>query len=152
MFCRTPKVTQVPLQREYPFMYENFLIATQSEAYLILDKSGDVTYAIRFESADCKYGAPNDEALGGHPLAKYGLGSYRLFEVSDSPWIHDLMVANRVHPSHKDEMFADRKHYIATFKDVTVEVVCRSMSEVALSAADFAAIVTKQLLLLEDQS
>lgn len=60
-------------------MYENFVVATQAATYLLLEKHGRSIYALRFDSPNCRYGGPNDESHGGHPLAKYGLGIYGLF-------------------------------------------------------------------------
>jgi len=33
-----------------------------------------------------KFGGPNDEALGGHPLYERGLGRYGVYEVFNSSW------------------------------------------------------------------
>jgi hypothetical protein len=149
MFSKKPKVTEVKLSRDYSFMYENFVVLTQHEAYLLLEKNDDVILALHFDSPYCKYCGPNDEAHGGHPLAKYGLGFYGLFEVENSPWIEEMMVANRVHPRHSDSMFSAYKHYIACFKDIKFESVCRNMKEVAFASSDLEAIVTGELRKLE---
>jgi len=146
---KKPKVSEVKLSREYSFMYENFVLLTQSGAYLVMEKNGESIHALYFNSPNCKYGGPNDEAHGGHPLAKYGLGFYGLFEVENSPWIEEMMIANRVHPRHSDSLFAGRRHYVACFKDVKFESVCREMKEVTLSQAEFDAIFHKELDQLE---
>jgi hypothetical protein len=59
------------------------------------------------------------------------------------------MVANRIHPNHKDSMFADRKHYIACFKDLMLEVVCDEFEEVKLEGSDLVAILQEQMRYLE---
>lgn len=146
---KKPKVSEVKLSREYSFMYENFVLLTQSGAYLVMEKNGESIHALYFNSPYCKYGGPNDEAHGGHPLAKYGLGFYGLFEVENSPWIEEMMIANRVHPRHSDSLFAGRRHYVACFKDVKFESVCREMKEVTLSQAEFDDIFHKELDQLE---
>lgn len=74
MFNLSPVVSEVQLSREYRFMYENFVIATQRETFLPLERNGDQVHALKFDSPNIKYGAQNDEARGGHPLSKYGLG------------------------------------------------------------------------------
>lgn len=70
-----------------------------------------------------KFGAPNDEALSGHRYAQFGLGYYSAYEVMNSEWIRELMVANRVHSQHDDSLFASCRHFIFTFHDTTLEFV-----------------------------
>jgi hypothetical protein len=146
---KKPKVSEVKLSRDHSFMYENFVILAQTGAYLLLEKDGESIHALHFDSPSCRYGGPNDEAHGGHPLAKYGLGLYGLFEVENSPWIEEMMTANRVHPRHSDSLFAGRRHYIACFKDVKFESVCRTMKEITLSKKEVDALLTKELDSLE---
>jgi hypothetical protein len=151
MFKNEPKVSvaEVKLSRDYSFMYENFVILTQGGAYLFLERDGGNTHALYFDSPQCRYGGPNDEAHGGHPLAKHGLGLYGLYVVDNSPWIHEMIVANRAHPRHSDSMFSHDKHYIACFKDVKFESVCREVKEVTLTNSEIEALLHKELLSLE---
>jgi hypothetical protein len=146
---KEPKVSEVTLSRQYSFMYENFVILTQVEAYLLLEKDGENVRALHFDSPSCKYGGPNDEAHGAHPLAQYGLGVSGLFEVENSPWLEEMMIANRVHPRHSDSLFSGRRHYIACFKDVKFEGACRTMKEIVLSKPEVEALLGKELLNLE---
>jgi hypothetical protein len=70
------------------------------------------------------YGAPNDEALGGHPLSKHGLKFYTVHEIEDSSLIQTLERQNSVHPRHDRELYLkDKRHYIFTFQDSTLECV-----------------------------
>lgn len=140
-----PEVIDVSLSTDYPFMYENFVISTQHDTYLFLEKHEDVIDVLHFNSANIKYGSPNDEARGGHPLFKYGMGIYGLFEVKNSPWIREQMIANRVHTSHTDKMFDDERHFIACFKDVMLEVTCRSYDEKQMSVSEVDSLIHKQL-------
>ena len=140
-----PRINEIKLSKHYKFMYENFVFATQQDVFLMLEKRGDVITFIRFDSPRMKYGPPNDEARGGHPLFKFGLGIYGLFEVENSPWIKEQMVANRVHPGHFDAMFDGMKHYIACFKDVMLEVACRSYEERQLPVGEFMSLINDQL-------
>ena len=151
MFKKEPNisVSEVKLSRDYSFMYENFVLLTQTGAYLFLEKDGDTTHALHFDSPNCKYGGPNDEAHGGHPLTKYGLGLYGLYVIANSPWIHEMMVANRIHPRHSDSMFIHNKHYIACFKDVKFESACRKVEEITLTRSDIEALINKELFSLE---
>ena len=126
-------------------MDESFVIGTQSDTYLLLEKNDDVVDALKFNSRAIKYGGPNDEGRGAHSLAKYGLRSYGLYEIENSPWIHEQMVGNRVHPRHTDSLFSGYKHYIACFKDVMFEVTCRSFEELHLSKKEINALINEQL-------
>ena len=147
---QTPLVNEVELARHYRFMYENFVLATQGGVYLLLEKQADVLHALYFDSPQLKYGGPNDEAHGGHPLARFGLGFYGFFEVHNSPWIEEQMIANRVHPRHSDSMFQGLRHYIACFKDVKLEVLCRNYQEKTLSMPEFQSIIQRELTCLEE--
>lgn len=144
----TPKVVKIALRKEYRFMYENFVIATQNGIYLLLEKHDDVVDVLYFDSPQMKYGSPNDEARVGHPLFKHGLEFYGFFEVENSPWIQEQMNANRVHHRHDDGLFDGLKHYIACFKDVMLEVTCESFEEKEMTASDIDSLVRTQLAYL----
>ena len=143
-----PKISEVKLSREYSCMYENFVVLTQTGTYLLLEMDGDNIYALHFDAPTCKYGGPNDETHNAHPMSKYGLGFYGLFEIENSPWIEALMVANRIHPRHSDSTFTGYRHYIACFKDVKFESVCREMKEIVLSKPEFDALLNQELFKL----
>ena len=144
-----PSVREVTLKREYSFQYENFVVATQHEVFLLLDKVEHRLFALRFRFASMKYGGPNDEARGSHPLVNYGLGFYGLYEVTDSPWISETKSGNRIHPRHLDSMFSNRKHYVACFKDVMLEVLCSEFEEVELTEGALLALIQEQSGFLE---
>jgi hypothetical protein len=75
---------------------------------------------------DVKVGGPNDEALSGHPLYKYGLRHYSIHRVENSPWLDELERQNSVHPLHSSERFRESKvHYIFALKEETVECLVR---------------------------
>jgi hypothetical protein len=79
---------------------------------------------VRFKN--CSYfvfGDPDDEALGGHPLAKQGLQFYSVHEVLGSSLIQELERRNSVHPRHNAKLYFNKKHYIFTFQDSTLECV-----------------------------
>jgi hypothetical protein len=76
--------------------------------------------------ADVKAGGPNDEALNGHPLYKYGLKHYSIHRVENSPWLDELDRQNSVHPQHSSSRFrAAKSHYFFALKEETVEVLVR---------------------------
>lgn len=72
-----------------------------------------------------RHGYPNDEALGAHPLGKYGLKFYDVFEVKNSPEVEDIKKRNRIHPRHTDASFENDRHWIFTFQDETLDVISR---------------------------
>jgi hypothetical protein len=140
-----PKVNEIKLKKDYQFMYENFLISSQSDLYLLLEESGGLIDALRFNFLIYKYGYPNDEAMAAHPMSKYGLGFYGLYEVFNSPWIVEIRNSNRIHPRHIDKMYNDYKHYIARFKDVTLDVICLKMEELQLTKGQLIEILNKEI-------
>ena len=97
----------------------------------------DSALLIRYRTADAKivvarfplcnyfaFGAPNDEALGGHSLYSRGLEHYSVHEVLGSSLIQMLEHRNSVHPRHDRESYLrDKKHYVFTFQDSTLECV-----------------------------
>ena len=145
MFAKKPEIQKVELSKHYKFMYENFVISTQHETYLLLTSEGENTNVLKFNSSDIKYGGPNDEARGAHPLTKYGSLMYGLYEVVNSPWIKEQMEGNRIHPRHSDSLFAGKKHYIACFKDVMLEVTCRSWEEITISKNEILKLVSNEI-------
>ncbi len=71
-----------------------------------------------------KFGSPNDESLGGHPLIQKGLEYYSVHKVENSFWIAELEKQNSVHPRHDPGRYLrDKHHYIFTFHDSTLELV-----------------------------
>lgn len=67
-----------------------------------------------------KFGYPNDEALGGHPLYSKGLGYYGIFEVLNSSWVTEQERQNRVNFPDRTNM-RWKRHFIFTFHDSTFE-------------------------------
>lgn len=100
------------------------LFADEHGFLLFYGVKGDHFAVVR--SRHCTYlsfGAPNDEALGGHPLSKNGLQFYTFHEVHSSSLIRELERRNSIHPRHNASMFRDKRHIIATFQDSTFECV-----------------------------
>lgn len=149
MFNKKPKIKEIKLDRDYKFMYENFVISTQQSTYLFLEKINGVVHALKFDSCNIRYGGPNDEARGAHPLVKYGKLLFGFYEVLNSPWVKEQKEGNRIHPRHCDSLFDDRKHYVACFKDVMFEVTCRSFEEIELKVCEVSDLVSKEFLCLE---
>jgi len=92
-----------------------------------VNDSDDLCAVIHFEQPYAHmFGPPNDEAVGGHPLADRGLSPYAVFEVEHSSWVRGLERMNSVHPYHRPERFETFKHYIFAFHDTTFECVAES--------------------------
>jgi hypothetical protein len=81
---------------------------------------------LRFEGVlQFRLGYPNDEALQGHPLAKFKLEPYAAYLVENSPLIAEIENQNRVHPAFRPGMYSKFRHWIITFHDETLEVVAQ---------------------------
>ena len=74
------------------------------------------------------FGAPNDEAFHGHPLANRGLHPYGAFQIENSSWIRQLEKMNSVHPYHNPGRFEKLRHYIFAFHDSTFECVAEGFT------------------------
>src|SRR5512134_3046796 len=74
------------------------------------------------------FGPPNDEAFGGHPLAKRGLRPYSAAEVHKSSWLKLRIKMNSVHHRHSDALFAGLRHFIIAFHDSTFECLARAFT------------------------
>jgi hypothetical protein len=84
---------------------------------------------LRFNRAHAHYfGAPNDEALHGHPLYSRGLRCYGIFEVLESSWKRCLEKVNRVHRQHDPDSFNSIRHFIITFHDKTFECLANGVA------------------------
>ena len=68
-----------------------------------------------------KFGYPNDEALGGHPLYEKGLSAYSIFEVRNSSW--NKLLAEYNLAAFPNPLSPERhsRHFIVTFHDSTLE-------------------------------
>ncbi|MBP0905854.1 hypothetical protein ACFSKN_15085 [Mariniflexile gromovii] len=146
-----PIVTEIKLDKRFRFMYENFVISSQQELYLLLEEKDGIIDLLCFTSVSIyKYGYPNDEI--GHPLQKYGLGFYGFFEVKNSQWIAEIEKMNSSHPKHIKGLSSDRKHYVAKFKDVTLEVVCKSYELKQMTKNELNEIITEQINYIKNDS
>jgi len=72
------------------------------------------------------FGWPNEDVLNAHPLYARGLSHYGIFEVKHSSWIREIQTGNSVHPHHRSDWLADRRHFIITFHDSTFECIAQS--------------------------
>jgi hypothetical protein len=77
--------------------------------------------------AETRFGGPNDEAMGGHPLYGKGLAGYEAHEVVNSAWIEEAIAINSVHPDHSDVPFRQLHHYALLFHDEMLEVLARGI-------------------------
>jgi hypothetical protein len=88
----------------------------------------DEVAILRFNRPRAHYlGPPNDEALGGHPLAVRGLKWWEIHEVKNSSWIRSLERMNRVHPGHSPSLYNGLRHFVITSKEVTFECVASDL-------------------------
>jgi hypothetical protein len=94
-------------------------------AYHTTESASDAgTAVLRFEHVlQYRFGYPNDEALHGHRLFKFGLKHYGFYVVEHSPLIAEIDNQNRVHSAYRPGMYAKFEHWIITFHDETLEVI-----------------------------
>lgn len=138
-----PIVSEEKISKSYKFMYENFVISTQHYLYLLLRKDEEGIRCIKFASSIYKYGYPNDEV--GHPLMEHGLGIYGFYHVENSAWIAEIRDQNRSHHRDSDSLHEGKKHYVARFKDVTLEVIATKYEEICLTQHELFAIIEQEL-------
>jgi hypothetical protein len=89
-----------------------------------------------------KHGYPNDEALPGHPLYGRGFVGTAVYEVFRSSWVAELARQNQVRFPDSDVAGWGVRHFLFSFHDSTLEVLCRGL-EVSLSGEPFAAEVNR---------
>ena len=82
------------------------------------------------------FGYPNDEALHEHRYAGIGLECYNAYEVVDSEWIESIMIANRAHSHHSDDLFRSQRHFIFAFHDSTLEFIALEMPKFELVSGE----------------
>jgi hypothetical protein len=103
------------------------VLANAATLSLLYMTDGDRYAVVRFPL--CSYfafGAPNDEALGGHPLARVGLQHYAVHEVHGSALVRELERRNSIHPRHDPALWLSKRHFVFTFQDSTLECVVPS--------------------------
>jgi hypothetical protein len=111
------------------------LLATDQQTVLTFTakrKSRDRKYinagcaVIEFERCTVtKFGYPNDEALGGHPLNGKGIDLYGVFKVCNSSWIKQITEQNRIaFPNTPD---SKQTHFLFTFHENTFECIANGL-------------------------
>ncbi len=141
-------VIEIELAKHFRFMYSNFVISSQQKLYLLLAKKENEIDVLEFDFSVYKYGYPNDEV--GHPLMKFGLGFYGFYEVLNSKWIEKLRINNSYHPRHSDVIYNKKKHYVAKFKDVTLEIISYNYELKTLPKSFFSNMLNEQFKYLDD--
>lgn len=93
-----------------------------------------------------KFGYPNDEALGGHPLSAKMEGAYDIYEVLNSSWVKQLEEQNRV--SFPKTANWQSRHFIITFHDSTFECLAKDIKITVLNESYEAvfALITKRVV------
>jgi len=122
---RSPIVTELSSWPQPGVPSEAVVFATETKLFVRYLTPENGMAIIQFPLVrSFSLGAPNDEALGGHSLYKFGLKHYTVHRVGNSPWIDALEKKNAIHPHHDKEQFLKGLvHYIFTFQDSTFECV-----------------------------
>jgi hypothetical protein len=93
--------------------------------WAVEEKTGEECGWAIFKSKLClqfKYGYPNDEAFGLHPLRKYRLSGWTISKVEDSDWIKEIEQQNKQKWPETDYL-SRFEHWIFPFKETTLEVI-----------------------------
>jgi hypothetical protein len=84
---------------------------------------------LTFEGCESiRFGMPNVDVLGGHPLAGRGLDSYTIHIVRNSRWVEEMRLINSIHRDHTDDHFARLRHFLLTFDDETLEAAAQTVN------------------------
>jgi len=134
---------KITLEKDYKFMYENFIVSSQQTLFLFLEENNETIEALNFRFKVYKYGYPNDEV--GLTSKISGVEIYGISQVINSDWIKELMINNRSHSKHSDSFYSNLKHYIIRFKDVTLEVISQNYEIVKITKEELSEIINKQL-------
>lgn len=95
-------------------LYVAYAVSGQGQDYAIVRFRGVLQHT---------FGYPNDEALGQHPLFKIGLKFYAFNEVVASPYVEDLAKRNEKAFPGRAGRILERRHWVVTFHDETLEVI-----------------------------
>ena len=134
---------EIELEKDYGFMYDNFIFSSQRNLYLFLEENNGIIEALKFEFKIYKYGYPNDEVELNFKIPEVKL--YGISEVYNSEWVKELKTQNRGHIKHSDAHYSNYKHYIVRFKDVTLEVISGNYNIIKMSKKELDEILNKEL-------
>ncbi len=154
MFGATPKVRD---HTEFPACAPN----TSTGSVLRIGDTAYVSYDIRGPEhkvvliccqgcVDAHTNGPNDEARSRHPCYKFGLGYGTVLEVENSPWIPELSALHDMNGSRS--RFEDRRHFIFSLKEDTIDVAARDIALVGLYDSHADAMAAAVLLAADDET
>ena len=104
--------TKIELEKDYDFMYENFIVSSQQNLYVLLEENDGILELLNFEFKIYKYGYPNDEV--GLPSKIKGIEIYGISEVHNSEWIKEL----KANLTDETATFMDKtRHFIVPLQD-----------------------------------
>ncbi len=95
-----------------------------------------------------KFGGPNDEVFGGHPLTGKGFGGYGAYVVANSMWLDQEVRIQSVHSGFNPARWKDFRHYLLAFHDEMFECLAEDHRLCALdtSMADALEVAQKRLV------
>lgn len=107
------------------------LYSAQNKEAMSMAKKDHIQYTgiLTFKGCtSCKFGAPNDESIEGHPLYGRGIDVGGAYIVMNSPWLEELKKINSVHPQFDDKSWEGKRHYLLFFKDNTFECIAEDVT------------------------
>ncbi len=95
-----------------------------------------------------KFGGPNDEVFGGHPLTGKGFGGYGAYVVANSKWLDQEMRIQSVHRGFDPARWKDTRHYLLAFHDEMLECLAEDhrLHALDMSMAEALEVAQKRLV------
>ena len=135
-----------------PLHTRSILIAGH-DLYVFLEKVESTLYAMHMFFHRYKFGPPNNANCGLHPLSQFGLGAEGIYEVENSPWLHEFRTWNQNGPKYCEYGMADDKHIIVCFLDATLEILSSGVvKEIQISEPDLFSSLGQRLGYLESKN
>ncbi len=113
-----------------------------------VDTPGQIALVELMRCFAFKFGGPNDEVFGGHPLTGKGFGGYGAYVVANSMWLDQEMRIQSVHSGFDPARWKAFRHYLLAFHDEMFECLAEDhrLRALDMSMADALEVAQKRLV------